>query len=252
MATFISSTDAATLKEEGNDRNHFVSLIVNNAGTYTAAITRKLTIKKVISSTFTYKTFDDIEKTGVSTSEVEEEVIEYNMLDIIKEGEVANPFLEVDERLEIIRKNKEKSKEDAKKNTKVLTSTYYNGLPFTPYSRKDDNLGSYVRQGRLFDDFGDYSYDEEYMDSAPLRKVEPLDPNDTSPNISLAETKEQARLCAEQNGWLLICTHFSGWGDDISRFTEFCDYAKSLGFEFMTYGEAWNIRKPIYELYESF
>lgn len=79
-----------------------------------------------------------------------------------------------------------------------------------------------------------------------------LDPNDTSPNISLAETKEQARLCAEQNGWLLICTHFSGWGDDISRFTEFCDYAKSLGFEFMTYGEAWNIRKPIYELYESF
>lgn len=180
MATFISSTDAATLREEGNDRNHFVSLIVNNAGTYTAAITRKLTIKKVISSTFTYKTFDDIEKTGVSTSEVEEEVIEYNMLDIIKEGEVANPFLEVDERLEIIRKNKEKAKEDAKKNTKVLTSTYYNGLPFTPYSKKDDNLGSYVRQGRLFDDFGDYSYDEEYMDSAPLRKVEPLDPNDTS------------------------------------------------------------------------
>ena len=124
MATFISSTDAATLREEGNDRNHFVSLIVNNAGTYTAAITRKLTIKKVISSTFTYKTFDDIEKTGVSTSEVEEEVIEYNMLDIIKEGEVANPFLEVDERLEIIRKNKEKAKEDAEAAAKDNGESY--------------------------------------------------------------------------------------------------------------------------------
>lgn len=42
MSTFFSETDTATLKEEGRDRNNFVSLIVNNAGTYTAAITRRV------------------------------------------------------------------------------------------------------------------------------------------------------------------------------------------------------------------
>lgn len=42
MPSFFSGTDLNTLREEGNDRNHFVSLIVNNEGKYTAAITRKV------------------------------------------------------------------------------------------------------------------------------------------------------------------------------------------------------------------
>ena len=40
--TFFSSTDVDTLRKEGFDRNCFVSLIVNNAGEYSAAITRKV------------------------------------------------------------------------------------------------------------------------------------------------------------------------------------------------------------------
>lgn len=80
-----------------------------------------------------------------------------------------------------------------------------------------------------------------------------LDPNDEdSGNVPISDTYEQAKLCSEENGWLLICTHFAQWGDDVSRFNDFVSYAKSLGFEFMTYGEAWRIRKPIYELYEMF
>lgn len=42
MPTFFSGTDLATLRTEGFDRNCFVSLIVNNAGEYSAAITRKV------------------------------------------------------------------------------------------------------------------------------------------------------------------------------------------------------------------
>lgn len=42
METFFSSTDQNTLKAEGFDANNFVSLIVNDAGTYTAAVTRKV------------------------------------------------------------------------------------------------------------------------------------------------------------------------------------------------------------------
>lgn len=40
--TFFSGTDISTLQSEGNDTIHFVSLIVNNAGEYNAAITRKV------------------------------------------------------------------------------------------------------------------------------------------------------------------------------------------------------------------
>lgn len=106
--TFFSGTDTATLREEGNDRNHFVSLIVNNAGTYTAAITRKLSIKKNVTSTYTYKSFDDIEKEGTYTFETEEEIIAYNFLDIIKEGTIVEPFQEIDQRLKAIKESKVK------------------------------------------------------------------------------------------------------------------------------------------------
>ena len=63
MSTFFSGTDTATLKEEGMDRNHFVSLIVNNEGTYTAAITRKVKATKTITENFSYPTFEDEEVT---------------------------------------------------------------------------------------------------------------------------------------------------------------------------------------------
>lgn len=43
MSAFFSNTDTQTLREEGTDRAHFVSLIVNNAGSYVAKITRKIT-----------------------------------------------------------------------------------------------------------------------------------------------------------------------------------------------------------------
>lgn len=105
MATFFSGTDTGTLKEEGRDRNHFVSLIVNNAGTYTAAITRKVKASKTVHEIYSYGTFND--ETVSSTKEYidEEEVIEYFMLDIIKENE-DNTFKELDARLEFIRKRK--------------------------------------------------------------------------------------------------------------------------------------------------
>lgn len=52
IETFFSGTDINTLKVEGKDRNHFLSLIVNNKGTYTAAITRKYKINNICYCTF--------------------------------------------------------------------------------------------------------------------------------------------------------------------------------------------------------
>lgn len=180
MATFFSGTDTATLKEEGNDRNHFVSLIVNNAGTYTAAITRRLKEKRVINTTFTYRTFDDVEKTGTRSVEVEEEVIAYNMLNIIKEGEVVEPFLEIDERLEAIKKNKAKV---VATKTPLSTTSYHGGLPFTPptYQGNSKEVSRIARQGSLFD--------EEFMESEPPRKVEQIaDPNELTIDASVVKS----------------------------------------------------------------
>lgn len=180
MATFFSGTDTATLREEGNDRNHFVSLIVNNAGTYTAAITRKITEKKVISSTFIYRTFDDIEKTGTRTVEVEEEAIVYNMLNIVKEGEVTEPFLEINERLEVIKKNKTKV---AAARAPFSTIPYYDGLPFAPpvYQGNSKEVSRIARQGSLFD--------EDFMESEPPRRVERItDPNELAIDASVVKS----------------------------------------------------------------
>ena len=180
MATFFSGTDTATLREKGNDRNHFVSLIVNNAGTYTAAITRRLREKRVINTTFTYRTFDDVEKTGTRSVEAEEEVIAYNMLNIIKEGEVVEPFLEIDERLEAIKKSKAKV---APTKAPLSTTSYHGGLPFTPptYQGNSKEVSRVARQGSLFD--------EEFMESEPPRKVEQIaDPNELIIDASVVKS----------------------------------------------------------------
>lgn len=151
MATFISGTDAGTLQEEGNDRNHFVSLIVNNEGTYTAAITRKVTEKNTVNTTYTYKTFDDVEKTGTKSTITEEEVIEYNMLNIIKEGEETNSFLELDGILKAIREKKDKM---VVTKTSFSTDYYPRGLSSIPpvYKGNSKEVSKIARQSSLFDD----------------------------------------------------------------------------------------------------
>lgn len=57
MNAFFSGEDSSTLIKEGTDRNHFLSLVVNNAGNYVAAITRHI-VSEYICSMSTYGTFD--------------------------------------------------------------------------------------------------------------------------------------------------------------------------------------------------
>lgn len=106
MSTFFSSTDTATLKEEGMDRNHFVSLIVNNEGTYTAAITRKVKATKTITENFSYPTFEDEEVTDTKTYTVESEELEWFYLKIEFERNESFFQEELKARLEEIKKVK--------------------------------------------------------------------------------------------------------------------------------------------------
>ena len=119
MNAFFSGVDDDTLTSEGTDLNHFLSLVVCNAGSYVARITRKLKTTIEAEAVVTYKktvqynTFEDQTVTlvngevtqGTQTAKKEETVVEYFQLDIDK-AEVTEPFRDIDERLAEIRRGK--------------------------------------------------------------------------------------------------------------------------------------------------
>lgn len=147
MSSFFSGTDTATLKEEGNDRNHFVSLIVNNEGTYTAAITRKVKSTKIINENYSYGSFEDtvVSNTKQYTQETEE--IEYFYLDIEKEGST-NDFKEIDERLAEIQKQKQANKESLKDH--YCYDKWRNPKYITP-SLFEKKMEDHIEKNRMMD-----------------------------------------------------------------------------------------------------
>ena len=146
MDTFFSGTDVATLKEEGTDRNHFVSLIVNNEGTYTAAITRKISITRNVDEEIQYDSFNG-EKVTENSSYVEEDSeFEYFPLKITIEGEKEeNKILKA--RLEEIKKNKNKTSIKISPNSKQLSIPYNSPYcyPTTPNHASSSNTTSNYR-----------------------------------------------------------------------------------------------------------
>jgi proteasome lid subunit RPN8/RPN11 len=83
MSTFFSGTDLSTLSSEGSSMLHFLSLIVNNAGQYTAAITKK--VKKTFTGTSSER-FQTYQGKVITSAPVEAtfetSYIEYYDLDI--------------------------------------------------------------------------------------------------------------------------------------------------------------------------
>ena len=148
MSTFFSGTDQQTLKEEGIDRNNFVSLIVNNAGTYTAAITRKVKEKKVKES-MSYEFFDKGETQETKEYVKEAEEIEWFNLKIEKECEDTS-FSDIETRLEEIKKAK------AAKVIKPI-SNFNNEKPVVP------SQSNKYTQRTLFDDVKDPYYQKDYI-----------------------------------------------------------------------------------------
>lgn len=103
MSAFFSGTDLNTLRQEGLLRNNFVSLIVNNEGTYDAAITRKYDVEKELEVNTTYKYFDKGDFKINPLVNIDDTIIEYSKLSIIKPIQVFNPF-ELEERVKELTK----------------------------------------------------------------------------------------------------------------------------------------------------
>lgn len=117
MSTFFSGTDTATLSSEGSDMAHFVSLIVNNEGKYTAAITRRYKCVQKVVEEFSYPSWNEETVTGEDKFDIEEEVLEWFNLNIVFENATDSFEAEMLERIKEIRK--------AKKATKPVHTNYY-------------------------------------------------------------------------------------------------------------------------------
>ena len=172
MQTFFSGTDTATLEEEGRDRNNFVSLIVNNAGSYTAAITRRIKSKQVKESV-SYEFFGDGEKQDTKEYVSDADEIEWFHLKIEKEGENYS-FPDMEARLEEIKQAK------AEKAKKAQIPVYLSSYKPIDISSHGANAGSAnlvkkeadkskVVQGTFFDNVDDLSFDDSY--SIPYGQV---------------------------------------------------------------------------------
>lgn len=168
MSTFFSGTDTATLKEEGRDRNNFVSLIVNNAGTYTAAITRRVKSKQVKESV-SYEFFGDGEKHDTKEYVSNADEIEWFYLKIENENETFS-FPDMAARLEEIKQAKAEKAEKAKKAQTPVYQGGYKPAIANSYGtkagpanlvKKEANKPKVV-QPTLFDDIDDLPFEEEY------------------------------------------------------------------------------------------
>lgn len=135
MQSFFSGTDTQTLKEEGNRRNHFLSLIVNNNGPYTARITRKINAKDEIKRVYTYETFGGSVIEAEDIIEEDVDGIEYFNLTIEIEAYEKESYNEIYDRLQEIKKAKAKP-----------TGYQSSNLPKMPTVYKEQELPFYMEE----------------------------------------------------------------------------------------------------------
>lgn len=159
MHTFFSGTDTTTLKEEGRDRNNFVSLIVNNAGNYTAAITRRVKNKSVKES-ISYEFFGEGVKHDTKEFISEENEIEWFYLNIVNEGDNST-FQDMDARFEEIKKRKAEKAKNAEMARNATSQVIAYNKDF--YDIKSEPIMSTPKknltQTSLFDGVDDWGYD---------------------------------------------------------------------------------------------
>lgn len=100
MGTSPSGTDMDTLEKEGNDRNVFVSLIVNNSGDYTAMMS--VQVNSDITVNPKYKGFNDAIDEGTPFS-LKQSSIYWNFANITKSNNLKYPeYDDIKERIDYI------------------------------------------------------------------------------------------------------------------------------------------------------
>lgn len=146
MSTFFSGTDIDTLVAEGHDMAHFVSLIINNKGIYTAAITRRGTKQTTTVSELKYPTWGNITKVSAIEKKEEKEVIIKHLLNV-EYSYQDSTLQEASDRMSFIKAKKEKEEQKLAKK-KAFTTTknkeidYSRGIPMYSKASRDIEFGN--------------------------------------------------------------------------------------------------------------
>jgi hypothetical protein len=206
MSTFFSGTDSNTLIEEGTNSNHFVSLIVNNEGKYTARVTRKITRKLkavahiIYDSDLYYNSYGDkkiVLEEGKHWEEDKEEArviqeIEYFNLDIEKQ-EADNPFTAIDERLREIKREKEIT--TRRYNYSSNRYPYLSNYNKEKYPKEPDSWKqTQIQHNSFYDDYYNNYYDRLY---AQQHIEDPVNIGDTTKDTKQEE--EDLPLCLTED-----------------------------------------------------
>jgi hypothetical protein len=147
MATFFSGTDINTLQSEGNDANHFVSLIVNNEGKYTAAITRKITNIAEGDYQTEYRTFgDNLISSKGEHYKTTNSAIEYSDLTIRVYEASGEPETELEERFDELLKD---------------ANSFLNASRKSEFETKDGKKSNYAGISQYNPFVGDWSLFED-------------------------------------------------------------------------------------------
>lgn len=221
MTAFFSGTDLNTLAREGEDRNHFLSLIVNNAGSYVAAITRLVSSSTDTTGTLSvttssqYKSWNNkvvtLQSAQKSKKTVndhkEEKIIEYYPLTIVKDDAVS--FSELDTRLSEIRTPKATA---AVPQSQIPSVGPHH--PFFNESLKKPSTSSYRDPYGDYDDFDDI-YGSPYNDYDKYQNFFDDTPNDIEAYSSkpVSHVVSSAASSSEPDSTLvdnLICKILSG------------------------------------------
>lgn len=171
LGAFLSGTDLENLREQGNDVNCYVSLVVDTKGTYVAAVTRKLkTTTKVTTEKLSseYECFGDglvrdEKKQEPKSTVMESSIIEYYMLEV-ERHEVSNPLGWIDDRIEEIEKSKKQKEYNqwSNLNQRNDITPYYSISELSNLLTSDFDKGGY-----LWDKYGNLEFKPD------LNKIQP-------------------------------------------------------------------------------
>lgn len=157
MATFFSGTDIATLKEMGLQQNHFLSLIVNNAGNYSARITRQIKLERKIEQLNVFNSFENaLISYPTEITDVREELQSFK-LEISLEyrdmyDEIAKVFTNLSQKKVIIPASNFIPKNTALKNTTVPSSDWPNTPTPTLFSWEQQEVTENNKESVDFND----------------------------------------------------------------------------------------------------
>ena len=191
MTTFFSGTDQATLLEEGKDRIHFVSLIINNDNSYSAAITVKVEVESIISqvinTNYSYNTFNSNTITGNSKVEKEDinKSIQIQYIDLDIEFEDSDKIFSLDNIISELKKA-ELTKSKVNTYTPGYFNHNYNNYDLPYKTIEDTNSPKITLQPNV-------NTRQEYLDKFPEQDDSPF------PEVSIDTTIEDKIVQKELN-----------------------------------------------------